>query len=177
MNRQAAAARLCGITALSLALGLAGCVRDTSDLEQYLTEIKARPSAPIEPIPELKPFDSFSYPDVVQRNPFAPLAFASPQEAPVDTGINPDRTRPRELLEEFALDSLRMMGTLRQQDNLWALIRDPSGTIHRVQMGNYLGQNYGRIVDIDEQQIRLVEIIANSTGGWIERNAALALNE
>lgn len=161
-----------------LSLTAAGCARDTSDLDAYITSVKARPAAPIEPIPEMKPFESFSYVAEGLRDPFEPLAFISPQDvASADTGVNPDRSRPRELLEEFPLDSLRMMGTLRQKGALWALVKDPSGTIHRVQTGNYLGQNFGRVVGIDEQQVKLVEIISSSTGGWIERQAALAIQE
>jgi type IV pilus assembly protein PilP len=125
----------------------------------------------------MKPFESFAYPGDSLRDPFEPLAFGSPKQAFVDTGVNPDRSRPRELLEEFPLDSLRMMGTLQQQGNLWALVKDPSGTIHRVQTGNHLGQNFGRVVGIDEHSVKLVEIISNSAGGWIQRDAALAINE
>jgi type IV pilus assembly protein PilP len=161
-----------------IALAASGCARDTSDLDAWIAEVKAKPSAPIEPIPEMKPFDSFSYSSVSLRDPFAPLAFVSPQTVTASaSGPRPDSSRPRELLEEFPLDTLRMMGTLQQQGNLWALVKDPGGTIHRVQMGNYLGQNHGRVVAVDEQQVSVLELISDSTGNWIERQAALAIQE
>lgn len=175
-RRQGIAFRL--VLAGLIAAGVGGCTRDTADLDAWLAEVKSRPSAPIEAIPEMKPFDSFSYSSLNLRDPFAPLAFVSPQVASSNgAGPRPDSSRPRELLEEFPLDSLRMMGTLQQQGNLWALVKDPSGTIHRVQMGNYLGQNHGRVVAVDEQQVSVLELINDSTGNWLERQAALAIQE
>jgi type IV pilus assembly protein PilP len=162
---------------LSLLVLTAGCARDTSDLDQYIAEVKARPSAPIEPIPEIKPFETFAYPDEPLRDPFALVDFTPQTEVARNDGPSPDMARPRELLEEFPLDTLRMMGILQQKGDLWALVRDPSGTIHRVQTGNHVGQNHGRIVAIDEREVRLRELIPDSAGGWMEREAALAAKE
>ncbi len=93
------------------------------------------------------------------------------------SGIRPDVNRPREALEEYPLDSLRMVGTLEQGGQMWALVRAEDGTIHRVQPGNYVGQNYGRITRITESKIELVEIVPDGLGGWMERPATLALSE
>lgn len=165
------------LTALLAAGLLGGCTRDTSDLERYIAEVKARPSSPIEPIPEVRPFETYTYPDEPMRDPFARLDFSPQVPAGQYRGPRPDASRPRELLEEYPLDTLRMMGILQRQDELWALIRDPSGTIHRVQTGNYMGQNHGRIVAISESEVLLQELIADGAGGWIERKAALAAKE
>lgn len=156
---------------------VSGCIRDTSDLDRYITDIKARPSGPIEPIPEIKPFETFTYPDGPLRDPFAPLDFTPQIEPARSSGPRPDAARPREALEDYPLDTLRMMGTLQQQNSLWALVRDPSGTLHRVQIGNHLGQNHGRITAINEHEVRLRELIPDGAGGWIEREAALAAKE
>lgn len=155
----------------------AGCARDSSDLDRYISEIKARPTAPIEPIPEIKPFQSFSYPDEQLRDPFAPLDFAPAKSVAKSDGPRPDPGRPREILEDYPLDTLRMMGILQQKEHLWALIRDPSGTIHRVQNSHYMGQNHGRIIGISEQAVKLRELIPDGAGGWIEREATLAAKE
>lgn len=164
--------------ALLAAVGLsAGCARDTSDLDGYLAEVKARRSLPIEPIPEIKPFDTFEYPDEPLRDPFAPLDFSPRNEVAKSSGPSPDMARPRELLEEYPLDTLRMMGILQQKESLWALVRDSSGTIHRVQTGNYMGQNHGRIIGINEREVKLRELIPDGAGGWMERQAALAANQ
>lgn len=156
---------------------ISGCVRETSDLDGYIAEVKARQSAPIEPIPEIKPFETFSYPTHALRDPFAPLDFSPRVETSKASGPRPDAARPREALEDYPLDTLRLMGTLQQKNNLWALVRDPSGTIHRVQTGNHLGKNHGRITQISEREVRLRELISDNAGGWIEREAALAAKE
>lgn len=170
-----------GALLLTLAAGLAGCSRDVSDLQAKISEIKSRPAAPIEPVPEMKPFETYSFPEAEEllRNPFAKLSFgqpAQPQQAAV-SGPQPDPARPREALEEFPLDAVRMVGTLQREGLLWALIRDPGGTIHRVQTGNYLGQNHGRIVSVSEQEVSLVELVPTGQGGWMERQASLAVRE
>ena len=70
-----------------------------------------------------------------------------------------------------------MMGTLELNEELWGIVRSPDGTIHRVQVGNYVGRNHGKIVGISEESIDLNEIIQDGQGGWQERDAALALTQ
>ncbi len=178
-NKRVSGARrvvIAGGLSILTGLGLGGCARDTSDLERYIADIKSRPSAPIEPIPEMKPFDTFVYPEDLKRDPFVEPK-PERKEAAIADGPRPDPSRPREALEDFPLDSLRMMGTLQQNGRLWALIRDPDGTIHRVETGNYLGQNHGRVVTINNAQVELVELVRSGQSGWIERTAALAIKE
>jgi len=80
-------------------------------------------------------------------------------------------------LEAFSLDSLRMVGTLTDHEGLWGLVRTKDGTIHSVRVGNYMGQNYGRIVRILEDRIELMEIVPDKPGTWREQQATLALAE
>ena len=94
-----------------------------------------------------------------------------------NNGIKPDFDRPTEPLEEFPLDSLRMVGTLEQREDQWALINDTDGTIHRVQPGNYAGQNHGKIIRITDFEIELTEIIPDGIGGWVERQSSIAISE
>jgi len=89
--------------------------------------------------------------------------------------LNPDSTRPRQPLEVYPLDTLSMVGLLEQGDQLWGLIKDSQNTVHRVQVGNYMGQNEGRIIDINESAVYLVEIIPDGLGGYIERDASIAI--
>lgn len=165
------------LTLLLSSLVISGCIRETSDLDSYIAEVKSRKSAPIEPIPEIKPFETFSYPTQTMRDPFAPLDFSPKVETRKSGGPRPDAARPREALEEYPLDTLRLMGTLQQKSSLWALIRDPGGTIHRVQTGNHMGKNHGRITQISETEVRLRELISDNAGGWIVRDAALVARE
>jgi len=94
-----------------------------------------------------------------------------------DDGLRPDLLRRKEELEAFPLDSIRMVGTLQQQDIIWGLIVSKDGTIYRVRPGNYLGQNHGQITSIQENKIELNEIVPDGRGRYTERQASLALSE
>lgn len=158
---------------------LSGCSRDTDDLEAYIEEVRARPARQLDPVPEPEPARSHRYPEMDIRDPFAELSFAEPEpdQAEASDGPSPDPDRPREPLEEFPLDSLKMAGILERDGQRWALIRDPDGTIHRVQEGNYLGQNHGEILTITEQRVEILELVRGQDGGWREREASLTTRE
>jgi len=162
---------------------LAGCSSDpTTDLADYVEQVKNQQRSAIEPLPEFKPYESFIYAATDLRDPFTVPAFSHQQAAvvddrPVSSGLKPDFDRPSEPLEEFPLDSLRMVGTLEQFDDNWALINDTDGTIHRVQPGNYAGQNHGKITRITDFEVELTEIVPDGIGGWIERQASIAISE
>ncbi|HSN69890.1 MAG TPA: pilus assembly protein PilP [Steroidobacteraceae bacterium] len=162
-----------GVVIAALAVAVAGCSRDMDDLEQRVAEVKARPGERIEPLPQIKPYESFAYRAQKLRAPFQPTL-------PADTlasGVRPDAKRPREFLEQFPLDTLRMVGTLKMQGRDFGLVQTKDGLVHRVLPGNYLGQNDGRITQISESEIALVEIVPDGLGGYIERPAGLALAE
>ena len=165
------------VIATTMALGLAACGADMDDLDQYINEVKARPGGRIEPLPEITPYEVFTYVADAQgfRSPFVP---DTPQAASVNTGgTRPDPDRVREFLENFPLDTLRMVGTLNLGETDYGLVQTSDGLVHRVVPGNYMGQNDGRIVDISESKISLVEIISDGIGGYIERDAAIGLSE
>ena len=161
---------------LAATLVLGACSSDMDDLDQYINEIKLRPGGRIEPLPEITPYDVFSYTADVDglRSPFVP---DSPQAArgSANDGMRPDETRSREFLESFPLDTLRMVGTLQLGDTNFGLVQTSDGLVHRVIPGNYMGQNDGRIIAIRDSEIELVEIISDGIGGYLEREAAVAL--
>lgn len=164
--------------AVAAALLLSGCSRDMSDLEAWVEEIKRRPSIRIEPLPQVKPYETFAYTAHAQRSPFVPSAPVRQQIADDGTGgVRPDADRNREHLEDFPLDTLRMVGTVTMGGETYALIRSSDRSVHRVKVGNYLGQNHGRITSISDTSVTLIEIIPDGTGGWTERAAAVALSE
>jgi type IV pilus assembly protein PilP len=172
-------ARLAKGLILALAMvGLAACGGDNDDLDQYINEVKARPGGRIEPLPEITPYEVFTYVADAEgvRSPFLP---DTPQVATsgVGGGIRPDSHRSREFLEGFPLDTLRMVGTLNIGETMYGLVQTSDGLIHRVIPGNYIGQNDGRINDINESEIELVEIISDGIGGYIERDAAVSLSD
>lgn len=166
----------------SLSGMLIGCSADpTADLEEYARITKSQQKSSIEPLPEFKPYESFTYQAADLRDPFTAPEFShvqpSTQTTASNNGITPDFDRPSEPLEEFPLDSLRMVGTLEQHESHWALINDTDGTIHRVEPGNYAGQNHGKITRITEYEVELTEIVPDGIGGWMERQASIAISE
>ena len=164
------------IILLVAGFALSACGGDMDDLDQFINEIKARPGGRIEPLPEITPYEVFAYVADVEgfRSPFVP---DSPQVAggPADGGTRPDESRSREFLESFPLDTLRMVGTLELGGTNFGLVQTSDGLIHRVIQGNYMGQNDGRIVAIRDSEIELIEIISDGIGGYLERDAAVAL--
>jgi len=172
---------------ISTVLMLSACVsNDISDLDQWTQEVMARPGGRIEPLPEMKPYEAYTYKSAAENrvDPFQ-LFYQQRQARPeevADTGLTSEmemeiRNRNREELEQFELDSLRMVGTLQDTQENWGIVVDPGGMVHRVKVGNYAGRNIGKIVNIFEDRIELREIIRDSEGRWEERRAAIALNE
>jgi type IV pilus assembly protein PilP len=162
----------------ALALLLVGCAnKDMSDLQDFVEEVKARPPSGIEPIPEVKQVVGFVYAAKNRRDPFTPqVDEEAATETVLDDGLRPDPNRRKEELESFALDSLRMVGTLEQEEQTWGLVKTNQGTIHRVAAGNYMGQNHGRITRISEEKIELIELVPTGSG-FLERESAVALGE
>ena len=174
-------------TILAVCIPLASCGGGSmADLRKIVAEIKTRPGTAIEELPPIQPYVVYTYPcdGAIQCvDPFEPFYLEPPRPpdggdtAISDNGISPDFDRNREELESYPLDALRMMGTLEKGEQFWAILRDPDTIIHRVQVGNFIGQNNGKITGISEDRIELLEIIPDGRGGWEERNAELALAE
>jgi type IV pilus assembly protein PilP len=163
------------LAALCLALALSACGAGERELQDYIDTIKARPGAPIEPLPEVRPPPSFVYEAGGRRSPFTPT---EPERvAGQAAGIGPDQNRPREFLEQEPLDSLTMVGTLRNSRGDFGLIQDAQGRVHRVTIGNYLGQNHGRIMSITDSEILLDEVVPDTLGGYVNRQASIGLND
>lgn len=166
-----------GLLLAIAAIGLAACGAGMDDLDSYINEVKARPGGRIEPLPEITPYEVFTYVADANglRSPFVP---DTPQATgSAAGGASPDPERPAEFLESFPLDTLRMVGTLDINETVYGLVQTSDGLIHRVVPGNYMGQNDGRITDITESEIVLVEIISDGIGGYIERDAAIGLSD
>ena len=162
---------LCGL--------LSGCGGDRKEeLEQYVKDVKSKSIGSVEPLPEVKPYKTFAYQAFELRSPFEPPE--PPAQVVVENtgdGIAPDQYRRKEPLEQFALDALRMVGTLEQEDQIWVVVVDTDGTVHRVTQGNYVGQNHGKIRKVTEEKVFITEIIPDAQGGWREHEAAMTLVE
>lgn len=156
---------------------LAGCDSDLTDLQQFVAETKQKHQGRVDPLPDFAQYQSFSYVETKLRDPFKPSSELLTDTQSISSGPRPSDNRRRESLESYPLDSLKMVGILKQRASSWALVQDPEGTIHRVQPGNYAGQNHGKIVQISENEISLVELIPDGISGWIQRDAQLALGD
>jgi type IV pilus assembly protein PilP len=155
-------------------LSLSGCSSGMDELHKQVEEIKNRPGEPIEALPPIKPYEPFAYSASNMRSPFVPTA---PARSDLAAGVRPDVKRPREFLEQFPLDTMRMVGTLQLQGRNYGLVQGKDGLVHRVLPGNFVGQNDGKIVGISPTKISIIEIVPDGLGGYIERPAALALTE
>lgn len=160
---------------------LSGCgTDDFSDLDAFMDAEKAKPKTPIEPVPEIKVVEPFIFNPEGLRDPFVPMErpdLVGSEDNFESNGIKPDLNRPKEELEAFALDSLRMVGTVNTKAALWGLVKASDGTIYRVRVKNYIGKNYGKIIRITNDKIEIMEMISDKPGRWREQQQSLALTE
>ncbi|HEY1891124.1 MAG TPA: pilus assembly protein PilP [Steroidobacteraceae bacterium] len=164
------AARAC-VAAFIAVIGLAGCSGADSDLQQFIQQTQQQPGGHVDPLPEIKPYETYVYDDQSLRSPFVP------SQATGFSSVRPDAKRPREFLEQFSLDTLKMVGTIRMAGTIYALVQTRDGIVHRVTVGNYMGQNDGRITDISYSKIDIAEIVPDGLGGYMKRPAALGLSQ
>lgn len=165
------------VTLVALAVLSSGCSGNNADLERYIAEVKARPGGRIEPLPVIQPYESFAYAAYDLRSPFMPDKPMGPPSNGGGSGPRPVPGRSREFLEQFPLDTLSMVGTMTFEGAYYGLVQTPDTLVHRVQAGNYVGQNDGRIVEIEEDEIKVIEIVPDGIGGYIERAASIGLDD
>ena len=165
------------LAAMLAAAVLASCGGGTGELQAYIARVKARPAEPIAPIPPVKTYTPYVYEGLTARDPFRSYVGESSDERAAGTrsGPRPDESRPRQYLERFELDTLAMVGTFAKDESYWALVRDPDGVVHRVAVQNHMGKNHGRVTRIQETSVDLTEMSSDGMGGWLVREASLAL--
>jgi type IV pilus assembly protein PilP len=160
------------VFAVLTGLILAGCSGGQSDLQKWIADTKKKPGGRIQALPEVKPYETYVYSAGKLRSPFQPQGSSNSL-----ANLRPSSRRNREFLENFSLDTLKMVGTFKVGGNFYGLVQSKDGLVHKVQPGNYLGQNDGKVTEITGGKISLVEIIPDGLGGYIERPASLALSD
>lgn len=160
-----------------LVLATSACSSSQEDLQRYVDEVKARKSTQVEPIPQMKQYEAYAYVADDRRDPFMPTLAQRNRGAGDPAAVRPDLNRNKEALEEFPLDALRLVGEVAFNGKLYAMVKAPDGVIHRVTLGDHMGQNYGRITKVTEAEVLLTEIIPDGFGGFSERPASLAAAE
>ena len=143
-----------------------------------MAEKRTAPGGVIEPIPTFEPYEAFAYSAATLRSPFdRPIDVRQLAALSATAALRPDPDRPRGYLERFTLDSLVMVGSLERNGQNWTLIKDPEGGIHRVQMGDFLGRDHGRIISMGAAFIAVIEIVSDGTeDGWVERPRTIELS-
>jgi type IV pilus assembly protein PilP len=165
---------LCAALSCALLTGLTACSSADDELERFIDDTKKQPGSRVQPLPEVKPYETFVYSAAGLRSPFEQ---AGPAAGPGSAGLRPDSRRNREFLEQFSLDTLKMVGTLKLGGTSYGLVQTKDKLVHRVVVGNYLGQADGKITEISPSKIVLTEIVPDGLGGYMERPAALGLTE
>ena len=162
-----------------VAMMLSACSEDIDDLNKYIVSVKERPADPIPPIPPVKTYTPYEYNGLTGRDPFRQSISEGSDDVKSSTGTGPrpDFDRAKQYLERYELDTLSMVGTFSKEESYWALVRDPEGVIHRVPVGDYIGKNHGQVVSIRNTQVDLSELISDGAGGWLVREASIALGE
>jgi len=161
-----------------LCVGLLACGEENiSDLDEYVQKVKLRKKGKVPELPPITSYETFSYVSTDLRNPFQPQLASRKTKGRRAGGPTPNLNRKREALEQYPLDTLHMVGSLKQGKDTWALIKTQDGTIFRVKRGSYIGQDNGRITKITDAQVELKEIVPDGLGGWIKRKSTLGVNE
>jgi type IV pilus assembly protein PilP len=168
------------LTIIMTVLLLAACGGDEhQDLKAELKNLTKDLRGQIPPLPVVKPYEPVPYQAFDTPDPFGPakIELATGAATKSKGGANaPDIRRPKEPLEAYPLESLKMVGTLSQKDINYALVR-ADNSLYRVKAGNYMGQNFGVITEITDGQINLKELVQDASGDWTERKTALQLLE
>ncbi|QEL57918.1 pilus assembly protein PilP [Chromobacterium paludis] len=155
---------------------LSGCgSAGDDDLRAWMAASSQGLRGQIEPLPQVQAYKPFTYQAYDLLDPFNPQKLQAGRSH--NSANAPDLKRPREALENYDLDKLAMVGTLKRAGQTFALIRTPEGAIYRVQAGNYVGTNYGKIVSIDEGEVKLAETVEDLNGEWVQRDSSLYLAE
>ncbi|GIU40554.1 pilus assembly protein PilP [Shewanella sairae] len=160
-----------------ISLILTGCLGDKSDLELFVTTTKAQHVAHIPPLKETPKFEHFTYQADLMRSPYVPPSRELTEEV-IDTTkdcLQPDLKRRKGRLETYALDNLKMRGTLSEKQNIWALLETNDGSVYRLGVGQYLGLYHGKIAEVTQSTVEIIELIPDGSGCWTERFSSMEL--
>jgi type IV pilus assembly protein PilP len=154
-----------------------GCFDDTSDLRAHVVKVQSSTPNIIEPMPAVSKYDHFDYSAQALRSPFdEPKAEAIQQKTQQMSGcLSPDPRRRKQPLEKFPLSNLSMRGTLGEKDVIWALVEASDTTLHRVAVDSFLGLNNGRITTVNPFNVKIIELIPDGTGCWVERETTIRM--
>lgn len=148
---------------------------EADDLDKFMADAARDMRAKVDPLPEVKPYAPIEYNADGQLNdPFKARKAQSTKAA----GVQPDFNRPKEPLEAYPLESLQYVGSMSKNKLQYALIKTPDNSIQQVSIGNYMGQNFGIVTEITENEVVLKEIVQDElSGDWAEQTSSVGLQE
>ena len=156
---------------------VSGCQQqEKENLSQFIANANKMQPKDIEPLPNIKPVEPYAYSAQDLPDPFDIENLKPKQVVSTRSGEGPDTNRRREPLENYPLDALKMVGTLFRESEQRVIIKTPEGAVQTAVVGNYLGQNYGQILSIDENEVKIKEQVLNSAGTWVERDASITVD-
>jgi len=162
---------VCGV----FSVGLAGCsFEGGDDLDQYMRDATKNVQPKVKPLPEVQPYMALQYnADGTLVDPFRARKAVNKSSV-----LQPNLSRPKEPMEAYPLESLKYVGLLSKSKLTYALLKTPDESVQQVKLGNYVGQNFGRVTQIKDGEIVLVELVQDDlTGDWVERTTSLVLQE
>ncbi len=166
------------LTIVLACLALASCgAEQHSDLRQFVKDSDSMPRGRIPPLPEVRPYEPFEYAAFDLTDPFVPRKIEAPKTSNIPGALQPPANHRKGPLEAFPLENLKMVGTLQQHKSVYALIKTPDNNLYRVKTGDFMGQNFGRIIDINESALKLKELVQDSGNEWKEEERTLLLQE
>jgi type IV pilus assembly protein PilP len=171
------------VTSITIAAGVAGMLllgacggEEQSELRQELAAMTKDLRGRVDPLPQVRSFEPVPYKGESMVDPFVPgrIVVTQASTGGGGGGVQPDLNRPKEPLEAFPMETIQMVGTLSQNQDMFALVR-AGANLFRVKKGNYIGQNFGVITGIDEGAISVKEVVQDSGGDWVERSTSLQM--
>ncbi len=165
---------------LAVVLGLSACSADTGELQAWMDDTRRNTQPVRDVIPAPKSFEPFRYENAGSLEPFAPaklmVALDRAAQNKAKGGLSPDLNRRREALENFPTDAIRMVGHLASGKQVYALLQVNS-LVYQARVGNYVGQNHGKVIRVTEEEIILKELVQDAAGEWTEKDTSLRLQE
>jgi type IV pilus assembly protein PilP len=173
-------AKLKIVVALFLLASLSACGDGgVNEVREWMDTVKKETRANVPKLSEPKVYEAVPYSGKGLTDPFNSaklLLVLARLKAESGNGLRPDLDRRKEALEQFPLDSLKMVGLIEDKKLRNALIQVDK-TVYQARVGNYLGQNFGMITKITEAEVEIKEIVQDAAGEWVERTATLELQE
>ena len=163
------------IVVVAACLALVACTaEDNEDLRQWMKEASKDLKGGISPLPEVKPYEPVAYDAGSLLDPLKQAKIGPEQKKGGGGGLQPDMNRPREPLESYPLESLRFVGVITKVKVSYAIVA-ADASLYQVRAGSYMGQNFGVITRISEEEVTLKELVQDSAGEWVERESSLLL--